>query len=465
VQFPQDIRNCTVCHTGTTEADHYKTAPNRTACTACHVNEWFGDPATTPPGLQPHPTGPQPDDTRCTLCHTAEGAAEFDISVRGAHTNPQRSVQAPGVRFTLVRVEDATDGDQRIDPGHGVRVVFRIQDNAGQAIAPRAMGSLTLVLAGPTLDYGLQDYNGNGQLHPGPSSGEHHAEVSARNAQGPDVDGNFRQTFTGVTIPQGATGTFAVGLEGYRCVTIVGLTERTGGRNCTSGNTAFDEIRDVGPNVVTYFGVTDSTPVPRRVVVDEATKCVACHGVFSKDFQVHGGSRNKVEHCLLCHTPSFDSLGRQPAPPANATAVTFSVHFKVLIHKIHRSGDLTEPYLIFGNNGTSTDVRDFLYPGDLRTCQKCHVTDADGDRTELLIDNKSVLGPGIRPTLQRRFDARKTVLETFATPPITSACTSCHDTPETVAHAQLNTTPAGVETCVVCHGDGKTVAVDRVHAK
>ena len=68
------------------------------------------------------------------------------------------------MRFTLVRVEDATDGDQRVDPGHGVRVVFRIQDNAGQAITPSAMASLTLVLAGPTLDYWLQDYNGDGQL-------------------------------------------------------------------------------------------------------------------------------------------------------------------------------------------------------------------------------------------------------------------------------------------------------------
>ena len=114
--------------------------------------------------------GPQPDDTRCTFCHPAEGAAEFDISVRGAHTNPQRSVQAPGVRFTLVRVEDATDGDQRVDPGHGVRVVFRIQDNAGQAITPSAMASLTLVLAGPSLDYWLQDYNGDGQLTSRPAS-------------------------------------------------------------------------------------------------------------------------------------------------------------------------------------------------------------------------------------------------------------------------------------------------------
>ena len=306
MEFPQDIRNCTVCHTGTTEAENYKTAPNRTACGACHVSEWFGDPAATPPNLQPHPTGPQFDDTRCTLCHTAEGAAEFDISVRGAHTNPQRSVQAPGVRFTLVRVEDATDGDQQIDPGHGVRVVFRIQDNAGQAITPSAMATLTLVLSGPTLDYWLQDYNGDGQLTPGPAPrGESHAEVSARNAQGPDADGNFRQTFTGVTVPRDATGTFAVGIEGYRCVKIVGLTQRTGGRNCTTGNTAFDEIRDIGPNVVTYFAVTDTTPVPRRMVVDEATKCVACHGVFlerlpgARGDQKHGRALSAVPHAFV----------------------------------------------------------------------------------------------------------------------------------------------------------------------
>jgi OmcA/MtrC family decaheme c-type cytochrome len=192
---------------------------------------------------------------------------------------------------------------------------------------------------------------------------------------------------------------------------------------------------------------------------------VACHGVFSKDFQVHGGTRNTVEHCLLCHTPSLDSLERQPAPPANTTAVTFSVHFKTLVHKIHRGGDLTEPYLIFGRDGTATDVREFLYPGDLRTCQKCHVLDADDDRTEFLIPDKGVLGPGIRPTLQHRFDAHKRVLETFATPPINAVCTSCHDTPEAAAHVQLNTTPAGVETCVTCHGDGRDAAVDRVHAK
>jgi OmcA/MtrC family decaheme c-type cytochrome len=80
VEFPQDIRNCTLCHSGTTEANNHLTAPHRAACGACHVREWFGDPAATPPKLQPHPAGPEIDDTRCTSCHIAEGAANL-ISV------------------------------------------------------------------------------------------------------------------------------------------------------------------------------------------------------------------------------------------------------------------------------------------------------------------------------------------------------------------------------------------------
>ena len=234
MEFPQDIRNCTVCHTGTTEAEHYKTAPNRTACGACHVSEWFGDPAATPPNLQPHPTGPQFDDTRCTLCHTRRRRGGIRYLRAGCAYQPAALGAGARVRFTLVRVEDATDGDQRRSiPAMGTGgVSYSGQCRSGST--PSAMASLTLVLAGPTLDYWLQDYNGDGQLTPGPAPrGESHVEVSARNAQGPDADGNFRQTFTGVTVPRDATGTFAVGIEGYRCVKIVGLTQRTGGRNCT----------------------------------------------------------------------------------------------------------------------------------------------------------------------------------------------------------------------------------------
>src|SRR4030095_3776687 len=102
-----------------------------------------------------------------------------------------------GVKFTIVHVDDATDGDQRIDPGHAVRVIFNVQTNAGQAILPSATATLRLVLAGPTTDDRLQDSNGDGQKKPGDiPPGESHAEADARNASGPDAAGNFSLTFS-----------------------------------------------------------------------------------------------------------------------------------------------------------------------------------------------------------------------------------------------------------------------------
>lgn len=472
IEFPQEIRNCTTCHTGTSEADNFKIAPSRAACGSCHADIWFGDPKVTPAGLEAHIGGPQADDTQCTTCHLSEGQ-EFDLSVQGAHTNPLRSVQAPGVNVNIVRVDDADDGDQRVHAGHHVRVVFRIQDNAGQPIAPATMNFLRLTLAGPSTDYQTQDYDGDGQKTPGEplrgapftTPGEDYWQVDARQAEGPDADGNFSITIANATIPVDAIGTYAVGFEGYKCARIEGLNAHLGGSNCSAGNTTFDEIRDAGQNVVAYFAVTDPAPQPRRMVVDTGTKCVACHGVFSRDFTVHGGIRNDSEYCVLCHNSSHDTLGRQPAPDLGATATTFPVHFKPMIHKIHRGEALMQDYFLFAFSGTPIDVREVHFPGDLRRCQTCHVTGADGDRTELLIAGQGVLDDAVQPTITHQINADKEVLASFATPPITSACTACHDSATTAAHAELNTTPAGVETCEVCHGDGREFAVDKVHAR
>jgi hypothetical protein len=50
-------------------------------------------------------------------------------------------------------------------------------------------------------------------------------------------------------------------------------------------------------------------------------------------------------------------------------------------------------------------------------------------------------------------------------PPITAACTACHDGIAAGGHAELQTTSAGVETCEVCHGPGSEFEVAAVHEK
>ena len=69
VIFPQDVRNCTKCHSGDTTGT-WKTEPSRVACLACHDK----DAAITHAALQitdPTPAEPYSSDEveTCTVCH------------------------------------------------------------------------------------------------------------------------------------------------------------------------------------------------------------------------------------------------------------------------------------------------------------------------------------------------------------------------------------------------------------
>lgn len=393
VVWPQDVRNCTTCHDGGAESDHYKTAPNTAGCTSCHDDV---DPALG----ENHP-GRGHADNECTECHIPEGD-EFDISVTGAHTIPINSSQIAGMNLEIVNVEGA-------EPGGALTITFKISDNAGNVIEPAATDRLAVTLAGPTTDY-LNRWT----------------EVIDPELIEDAGDGNVSYTMTQV-IPAEATGTYAVGMEGFVMETISGVD---------------DPVRVSAFNPITYVALDGGEPDPRRQVVDREL-CNACHD----DLALHGTIRKNTEYCVMCHNPLGTDEAQRPAedlPPE-------TIHLKVLLHRIHTGEELqdSQPYIVYGFGGSAHDYSEVVFPGNRADCQTCHI---EGSYT-----------------LPLPADAEPTTIVTEAgqevssSLPIVSACTSCHDTQAAKGHSELQTTSSGIETCQVCHGQNREFDVAEIH--
>ncbi len=290
------------------------------------------------------------------------------------------------------------------------------------------MSTLALAISGPSSDFG--------GLTP-PVTTPSMLSTSGGTLTGP-VGGVFTFTTTVPNgIPAGGTGTWRVGMEARRNVTINGV----------SGT-----VQEAMQNVVLDFSVDGSAVVPRRAVVDQA-KCASCHGVFSQGFSIHGNLRNRVEYCVLCHNPSNSDFARRVGV-TGADANTQPIGLKHMLHKIHTGENLTQqPYVIYGFNGSVNDFGDVLFPGNRADCEGCHLPE-----TFLL-----PLPPGVRPT---RLSEIMAGVDTpvGSIPPIQDACLACHDDAATAAHAATNTGPGGAEACPVCHGETGIEPVSVVHA-
>ncbi len=447
LEFPQDIRNCTKCHNNAAQADNYKDNPTRAACGSCHDNIDFqsGDG---------HPNV-QLTDNNCSGCHVPDSGTEFDISVVGAHTVPLKSKSLPGVNFEIVSVTSNETSANKVGPGQHAKVVYSIRTNSGAIINPSDMGFLELTIAGPTDDYDIQDYNGDGVLTPGEENILR--EFPAGGSTGPDANGNFTYVFNGM-IPLDASGSYAIGLAGR-------IPRNVGGDGLVLNET----VNEAGRNVVKYFPVTDTVAQMRRLVVDNSVEddyCTSCHGEFSRDFSIHGNIRNNTEYCVLCHNPSHDDIAVRPL--VGGSAVTESINFRKMIHKIHTGEELNnKPYIIYGFGGSLHDFSEVLFPGATNDCESCHIKN-----TNALDPGKGILGPGIMSTLTRRFTKSgddNVIQQTFSVEPVITVCTSCHD------HLIVNASGNGImadghlggarneDECVDCHIAGDPLGAQEVH--
>ena len=415
VVFPQDF-GCTKCHIGP-QGDAWKERPNRAACGSCHDLTAFVDPPPT--GFTSHAGGPQADDASCVTCHPSMGG------VAGITDVHWRLPEIPGAPVLSLRLLAVT----ATAPGQQPQIDFEVK-SGGQPrdITVDKLTTLRATVAGPTSDYAtffqatIQGSGASGTL----------TAIDA-------AAGQFRYVFpaSGAISPS-ATGTYAFALE----ANLAFMTGRLGGTSNT-----------------VYAAVTDPTPVPHRLVVD-AAKCDNCHG----ELAAHGGTRVGAGYCELCHNP--ENTNDERVARFESTMVTpNTVDLKVMIHKIHRGEHLLEPYVLGGNpaptkanpGGNPVSFNEVRFPGDLRECTTCHLLDTQN--LPLQVNVRPVRFDTLTCTEDPAADADnfcdvRVVTATHFVQPVTAVCTSCHDSDLTAAHADVNTTVDGRESCATCHSPG-----------
>jgi OmcA/MtrC family decaheme c-type cytochrome len=382
VVFPADARRCNVCHdqnTGAKQAKAYLNA-TRWACGSCHDDVDFNTGKN-------HINLPQRSDQFCTQCHIPKGEIDFDVSIYGAHLIPTESTSLPGVVFKILEVHNAK-------PGQKPLIVFLVEDKSGKPVDAKKMSRLRLYVAGPAADYTSQYYD----------------NVATADGNGYGV---YWWTMSR-PLPADAKGTWTTALEGRNTVILL------------EGTTKQLSVNDVGKNAQMAFTVDGSKAEPRRTVVSMA-KCNACHA----NLTFHGGGRNTIEQCVLCHNPTAaDRDGK-------------SIDMGVMVHKIHRGTALARGYKI-GNY----DYSGIGYPGDLRNCGACHVNNSEQ------IPLREGLLPVNHPADLIPLPGRTTAI-----------CTSCHDSKAVAAHAATNTDAKLGEGCAACHSTTSQYSVTRVHAR
>ncbi len=550
VVFPQEIRNCTKCHDGTSGAanatpqgDYWKTDLSIAACGSCHDNIDFAVDGsatylTTPVDQRVgHSGGVVSDNSQCITCHVtgkAGGSVQANHNIDESSNKFVVAVQRAKFKFNILKIcGTAVASDPVCAPGTVPTVTFSVTDPTGgthgyphstyslfadpefwDSTAGKASGSMSVDIAWDTLDYN----NTGGQ-------GARPARANAVNVFGttatasfygnPSIaayaratdngDGTYTVTALG-PIPDGtvfpniaASGSGVVAIEGRALgAPLVTIPASTAGQRLPI------------KAAVAYFGITDTTPVERRVVVDATTKCDRCHDQLS----LHGGSRNdNVQLCVICHNPNMtdvpggarhkfanglsDGTVGSSTPPAEPYAYDGkkeeSVDFKRMIHAIHAGAvaslDGTTALVGMRDKGiviSGADFSDVRFPGVLSHCTTCHVNgsyklaDAWEQPAQNGIQGSALdTTPGLTDlnTADEVNASLQDPRDDHRISPTAAVCSSCHDTALEQAHMKINgavfpedgasSTQANllgaIETCTVCHGPGALADVDKVH--
>ena len=499
VGFPQDLRNCSVCHSSanpnTPQGDNWKSRPSKEACLTCHANgpgsAWddlhkgFAS-AMVGPGAPAKSLG----NALCAGCHRPGS----DIAPERVQWNQNEENAA---KYKM-NIESVTFNDTATHKGRTVTVKYFLSDptNGNAAynlVTSECTGSSAITCANTTRFGNLRFYlayqNLVGQQ---PSITEFSAYNNGGNAANVYAykgtnDGKNHYT-AAIPLPDDIPGT-AVASGTARVVSIGQIKEAK-----LEPVWATDPRPEMTPrtlvNVVvqhTYQDVVLSgTLQPRRVIVT-TEKCNVCHGALGTTSgsntlaeAFHGGARNTTEACVVCH----DANRASSTIMTNGLALNESYQFKRMIHGIHGNSKRSYPFThgnavigAFNKDGTSATggaalastvenyAAEVAWPGVGINCNACHVNNS-------YKQDLSPLGSVVQKPVGVTDPNQWKVIS-----PKAATCTACHDSSQAMGHVTSfggatfgNRTQAQIaglprETCDDCHSSGVFKGVDIVHGQ
>lgn len=382
VGFPQDLRNCTKCHSGanpnTPQGDNWKSRSSREACLTCHASKpgshWFDVHKVLNNNQDPNVAATLMPNSACAGCHTPgtavspervhwnqneENAAKYKMNIESAAYDP--ATRKVTVRYFL---SDPTAGNAAYNL---VTPDCTYTGTPGICVPPTGpvdarFGNLRFYLAYQNMvgqntavtEFSAFNNGGSGAnayAHMGVNDGSNHYTVQ-------------------ISVPPDTTTSVAAGSA--RVVSIGQVKEPL-----LQVKSVADPRPEVSPRVLintvvqhTYQDLALTGPlVPRRTVV-ASEKCNACHGALGTTSgsntlanAFHGGARNIVEACVTCH----DANKVSSTVMTNGLALNESYQFKRMIHGIHGNSRRTYPFThgnlvqgVFGKEGTLASSGVFL---------------------------------------------------------------------------------------------------------
>lgn len=504
VGFPQDLRNCSVCHSGanpkTPQGDNWKTKASKEACLTCHTSKvgtsWEVSHKPIAVSFLKNSAAQAIDlkDGFCAGCHSPgtnispervhwnqneENAAKYKMNIESAVFNDTKDKKGRTVTVTYSLNNPLDDTAYNLTSNmtkfESLRLILAYQNMTGQ-----------LVNGQPATVTEFSAYNNGGR-----------SAAAAANTGNP-IGGN-RYTVN-ISMPDDSETAVASGTA--RVVSYGQIKE-----NKINVQTRLEVSPPSTVNVVVQHTSKDvlisgSALNPRRAIVSNE-KCNVCHGALGTTSgsntlpnAFHGGARNTVESCVVCH----DANRITSTIMTNGESFNESYQFKRMIHGIHGNSQRVSPFT-FGNlqvgifcnpAGTTQIAKDLCaanallpvpldlaqdvenyaaevaYPGVGLNCNACHVNDSYkqdlGTLGSVVSKPAGVTDP----------------MEWLVISPKVASCTSCHDSAKAIDHVTLNISDVGAvfgtrtqaelnglpaETCNDCHAPGAGQAVDLVHGQ